>query len=102
MLLVPDFGVLESWAASAGIKWSTRSELVKDPRVMAKYEQEMNERLSELARFERPKKFIVLDREFDLDRGEITAKLSVRRKVVEEHWASEIDALYADASAEPR
>src|SRR5687768_10783629 len=85
MLIVPDFATLESWAASEGIRWSSRTELVKNPRVHARFEQEMAERLKDLARFERPKKFLILDREFELDRGEITAKLSVKRKVVQEH-----------------
>jgi len=41
----------------------------------------------------------VLARDFSIESGELTPKLSVRRKVVEEHYAGRIEALYADAES---
>lgn len=95
MLLVPDFAVLEAWAAEQGIQWSSHSELVGNPRVQKQLEQEATSRLTDLARFELPKKFVVLDREFDIERGEVTAKLSVKRRTVEDNFRTAIEAAYA-------
>ncbi len=94
MLVVPNFSALESWAAEQHVRWSGRSELVADPRVQSKLEQEVKQRLEGLARFEQPKKFLIVDREFDIERGEITPSLKVRRRVIEQHFEPAIKALY--------
>jgi long-chain acyl-CoA synthetase len=49
-----------------------------------------------LARFETIKRFAVVGREFSIDGGELTPKLSVRRKVVEEKYSALIETLYAE------
>jgi long-chain acyl-CoA synthetase len=41
-----------------------------------------------------PKRFLVLPREFSVERGELTPKLSIRRKVIEQNYQAEIAALY--------
>jgi long-chain acyl-CoA synthetase len=47
------------------------------------------------SRYEQIKKFAVLDRDFSADEGEITPTLKLKRKVCQEHFAAEIEALYA-------
>ncbi len=46
------------------------------------------------SRFEQIKKFAVLPRDFSAERNEVTPTLKLRRRVCEEHFAAEIDALY--------
>jgi long-chain acyl-CoA synthetase len=53
-----------------------------------------------LVRHERIVNFAVLGRDFELARGELTAKGSYRRKVIEEHFAEEVRALYAGRANE--
>jgi long-chain acyl-CoA synthetase len=48
-----------------------------------------------LPRHEQIKRFAVLPRGFSAERGELTATLKLRRRVVERNFAAEIDALYA-------
>lgn len=96
LLVVPNFATLEAWAAANNIR-KERAQLIKDPAVQARMEEEVMKRLEGYARFEMPKKVLLLPREFDLDRGEITPKLSVRRHVVAESFKAEIEALYAEA-----
>lgn len=59
-------------------------------------EERIAGRLSEVAKNERIGKFTVLDRAFSADEGELTAKLSLRRNVIEEHFADVIEAMYAE------
>jgi long-chain acyl-CoA synthetase len=49
----------------------------------------------ELSRFEQIKRFRILPRDFSADEGEITPTLKLKRKVVQEHFAADIDDLYA-------
>jgi long-chain acyl-CoA synthetase len=51
---------------------------------------------SELARVEQVKKFTILDRELSMADGELTPTLKVKRNVVHDHFATEIEAMYAD------
>jgi long-chain acyl-CoA synthetase len=47
------------------------------------------------ASFEQVKRFAVLERDFDPEHDEVTPTLKLKRKIVGEHFASEIEALYA-------
>jgi long-chain acyl-CoA synthetase len=49
---------------------------------------------AERSRYEQIKRFAVLPREFTLEHGEMTPTLKLKRKVVLEHFADEVDALY--------
>ena len=68
------------------------------PTVQAKMEKEVFGKLAEqnLAKFEIPKKLKLLEHDFSIERGELTPKLSVKRKVVDQRYRSVIDRLYAD------
>ena len=46
-------------------------------------------------RVEQIKRFAILPRDFSQEEGEVTPTLKLRRKVVHEHFAAEIDDLYS-------
>jgi long-chain acyl-CoA synthetase len=96
LLIVPAFDLLERWAQGRQLKFQTRDQLIGLPEVQSLYEEEVMRKLQGLARYEAPKKIILLPREFDLNRGEITPKLSVRRRAVEENFRTQIENAYAD------
>ncbi len=96
LLVIPAFDLLKRWANSQQLKYSDQSQLVALPEVQALYQEEVMRKLSGLARYETPKKIILLERELDLNAGEITPKLSVRRRVVEDHFRDRIENAYAD------
>jgi len=50
---------------------------------------------SELSRFEQIKRFRVLPRDFTAEDGEVTPTLKLKRRVVEQHFAAEIEGLYS-------
>ena len=49
-----------------------------------------------LARVEQVKKFAILERPFGVDTGELTPTLKIKRKVVAQKYAVQIEAMYAD------
>jgi long-chain acyl-CoA synthetase len=49
---------------------------------------------AELSRFEQIKRFRILARDFSAEEGEVTPTLKLKRRVVEEHFAPEIEELY--------
>jgi long-chain acyl-CoA synthetase len=100
MLVVPDFETLVPWAAAQGIATADRAALARDERVRALLEREVLGRLEEFARYERPKKVMVLAEEFTIDAGTLTPTLKVKRKVVEKKYADEIEQLYAGHAAD--
>ena len=95
MLIVPNWDQLEKWAATQGIVWTSRAELLAMPTIRAKMEKEVKSQLEGLASFETPKKFGWLEHDFSIERGELTPKLSVRRRVVEKTYANLIESLYS-------
>jgi long-chain acyl-CoA synthetase len=50
---------------------------------------------SELSRFEQIKRFTILPRDFSAEEGEVTPTLKLKRRVCQEHFAAEIEALYS-------
>jgi long-chain acyl-CoA synthetase len=64
----------------------------------------VNEVNRDRTRVEQIKRFVILPRDFTLEDGEVTPTLKLRRKVIHEHFASEIEHLYSpspDAVASP-
>lgn len=93
-LIVPSFPNLIDWARHNGIKSEKPDELIKEPRV----KQHFRELVDSFNKFFNPveqiKKFELLPNEWSIDSGEMTPKLSVRRKVVMEKYKEEIDNIY--------
>ena len=50
---------------------------------------------AERSRYEQIKRFAIMPRDFTMENGEVTPTLKLRRRVVAEHFAAEIEELYA-------
>ena len=98
-LVIPAFEALEKWAREKGVAFGSREELIARPEVVALYDQTVKELTASLAQFERIKKIALLPREFSIETGELTPKLSVKRRVVEQKYKDVIDRLYEGAAA---
>jgi long-chain acyl-CoA synthetase len=59
-------------------------------------ETELLAGLTDLARFERPKRIALLPRELTIEMGEITPSLKVKRRVIETKYAEIIEPLYSE------
>jgi len=99
ILVVPNFDNLERWAAERALSYGTRAELLELADVQAKMEREVMGTLRDLAKFETPKKVLLLENDFTIESGELTPTLKVKRRVIEKRYKDQIDAAYASADA---
>lgn len=95
-LIVPAFEKLKSWCGIKNIEWQSAEEIIKNPQVIDKYQREINKLNKGFGHWEQIKKFILLPGEWTIDAGELTPKLSLRRKVILSNHAAELDDLYKE------
>jgi len=65
-------------------------------QVLSFMEKEIDRITPNLASYERVKKIALLDRDFEIEKGEVTPTLKVKRNIVEERYKDIIDALYRE------
>ena len=63
--------------------------------MQAKVEREVMSSLRDLAKYETPKKVVLIENDFTIESGELTPTLKVKRRVVEKNYKDRIDAAYA-------
>lgn len=95
LLLVPDFEVLEVWAQEAGISFESRHALLAAPAVQDRLIQELEGEMQDLARYERPKKVVLVDAPFTIEDGALTPTQKVKRRVVQERFQQTLARVYA-------
>jgi long-chain acyl-CoA synthetase len=81
-LIIPEFNALQVWADQQGLGTKGPEELIKNPKVIAKMEQEVQETMASVAKYEQVKKFVLLPRLFTVADGEITPTLKLKRKAI--------------------
>jgi long-chain acyl-CoA synthetase len=74
---------------------ATVADLAEDPDLQAEIELAIKDANQAVSKAEAIRKFVILPVDFTEDTGELTPTLKVKRKVVAEKFASDIDALYA-------
>lgn len=95
VLVVPNFDNLERWARERSLTYASRAELIGLADVQAKVEREVMSTLHDLAKFETPKKVVLIEQDFTIEAGELTPTLKVKRRVVEKRYKDLLDAAYA-------
>jgi long-chain acyl-CoA synthetase len=101
-LVVPNFEKLEEYARQKAIAFSSREDLVRNPQIVKFLESEVDRVTPLLASYEKVKKILVLARDFDIERGEITPSLKVRRANVTAGYQAEIEAMYREEGRDGR
>jgi len=96
--IVPAFEVLKNWCARKGIAYTTAAEIISHPAVIEKYQREINHYNEDFGNWERVKKFKLLPKEWTIDGGELTPKLSLKRKIIIQNNKTLIDEIYSDTA----
>ncbi len=99
-LLTLDAEEIAKWAQERNIEGDV-GVLSQDPQVRALVQGIVDDVNAERTRFEQIKRFAILPRDFEAERGEITPTLKLKRRACLEHFGDTVEALYAGAEAEP-
>jgi long-chain acyl-CoA synthetase len=93
-IIQPAFDFLKEWCKRKNINYTTDAEIVKDQRVFDRIFEEV-ERFNEgFAQYEKVKKIILAGTVWGIDSGEMTPTMKVKRRVIMEKFADEIEACY--------
>ena len=96
-LVVLDAEVAPGWASSNGLTFSTIAEFSREPRVHAEIQKAVDDANQHVSQVEKIKRFTILPTEWTVDSEELTPTLKLKRRVIHEKYAEEIEALYAQA-----
>ena len=98
-LIVPNFDGLVRWAGYKKIAFKSHAELIQNPLVVAKVGSRVERVNEQLSNYERVKKIALLDQEMTLEGGQLTPSLKVKRRVVNQMYAAQIENLYQDSKS---
>ena len=95
-LIVPDYKLVEQFAAEKGIQYASMAELLKHEVVMSLFKERIDTLQQQFAHYEQIKKFTLLPEPFSMAKGELTNTLKIKRSVLNKNYAAEIEAMYAE------
>jgi long-chain acyl-CoA synthetase len=93
-LIVPAFPYLKQWMLTQGIPFTTHQAAIENPKVLEKYGELLEGYNARFNHVEQIRKFALLPNEWSIDGGEMTPKMSLKRKVVMEKYKDVIQQLY--------
>ncbi len=93
-LIVPSMPNLKEWMRLKGISFTTNEDAIHHPKVLELYKELIESFNKFFNHVEQIKKFELLANEWGIDTGEMTPKLSMKRKVIMEKYKSAVDRIY--------
>jgi long-chain acyl-CoA synthetase len=101
VLVVLNAPVAQMEAKKQGREFASPSQMLTDSWVRDLLSREIERLTANLAQYEKPKRFAVLEQDFTTANGELTHTLKMRRRIIEERYQDVIAKLYADVE-DPR
>lgn len=101
-LVNPDYENLIPWANKNGITVRTREEISQHHLVKELLENEVRKLTKKFTNYAQPKKVIVIGKEWTIDGGELTPKLSLKTNVIEKRYNTLIEKVYGEERKETK
>ena len=95
-LIIPDYALLEEYAAKHNITYNSREELCSNAEIHEMMAERIETLQQQFASYEKIKRFTLLPQHFTMERGELTNTLKIRRKVLAKNYAREIEKMYEE------
>ena len=95
-LIIPVYSLLEEYAREHKIAFESREQLCADPQINEMMKERIDTLQQQLAHYEQIKRFTLLPHHFSMEKGELTNTLKIKRRVLNENYKREIDAMYAE------
>jgi len=96
--IVPSFAFIKQWCEKRNINYISNEEIIKNAQVIERISREVEDANMEFAQYERLKRYELLAREWTIDHGEMTPKLSLKRKVILGQNRVVYEKIYRDSS----
>lgn len=93
-IIVPNLAALRKYADDISINYNSDDELIADKRIYKFLEERIAKLQANMAHFEHIKKFTLIKKGFTIEAGELTNTLKLRRAIIQQKYASLIDAMY--------
>ena len=94
-LIVPSFSQLSEWCKQNGYDTSSHQVMIQNPSVIRFYKELVEEFNQQFNHVEQIKKFQLLPAEWSIETGELTPKMSIKRKIVFEKYKTYVDKIYS-------
>ena len=93
-LIVPSFANLKDWCEKSGVSFQSNESAINNPAIIAHYKEIVEQLNQNFNHVEQVKRFELLPREWSVESGEVTPKLSLKRKVIMEKYKDAIERIY--------
>ena len=95
-LIIPVYPLLEEYAREHHIQFENHEQLCADKQINEMMKERIDTLQQQLAHYEQIKRFTLLPHHFSMERGELTNTLKIKRRVLNENYRKEIEAMYAE------
>ncbi|MEN0002548.1 MAG: long-chain fatty acid--CoA ligase [Bacteroidota bacterium] len=98
-IILPSEEALKDWCTAEGIVWTSMAELTKNQAILNKFQDIINKVNVNFSHIEKIKKFVLLDASWEPTKtdgsdAELTPTLKLKRRVIRNKYASEIESIY--------
>jgi len=93
-IISPNFHYLHGWCFKNNVKFRDNTDLVRHPKVLARYQEEVDRINKTLGRHRQIKKFAVTCREWSTETGELSPTLKLKRNQLKKVYGIKLDNLY--------
>ena len=97
-IIVPKFEKMDEAVRESGGLFTTSGEIVTDQKLLAWFQNRVDQVLKVVSQVERVKKIVVLNRPLSIDMDELTVTQKIRRTAVFRRYQTYLDALYQGSS----
>lgn len=94
-LISPDFVYLKSWCGIHRIPYTTNAEMVENPQVLKRFQEEVKKYNAFFGDFEQVKRWQLVGEEWTQPGGFLSPTLKIKRNVLEAHYADRIEKLFS-------
>ncbi|MBY0425520.1 MAG: long-chain fatty acid--CoA ligase [Cytophagales bacterium] len=98
-LIVPNFGALKDYCKFKEIPYSTDAEMILDPKVLDKFQRDIDELNEGFAQYEKIKRFKLVPNQWTINDGELTPTLKLKRKAILAKCKHLVDEIYETDNA---
>jgi len=94
-LIIPSIIGLQDWCRHKDIPYTTDAEMLQKPEIIEKFQKEIDNLNKYFGKWEQVKKFKILPTQWTVETGELTPTMKLKRKVIHQKFAKEIESLHA-------